>query len=163
MLAYPDDPDYEPIYAALFELTAAIRWGTDEQPGLYSFKTRSRRLRLFNEVPTEEQPAIFQTEHDEDEAPKTGTPGRVTLSASWFIYFNLGPDKRLVPAIDANKIMAGVRRVLRPLPQDEGFCDRRLTLGGKVRYARIEGKVFKDPGDLDDQGLLIVPIKLLVP
>jgi hypothetical protein len=37
------------------------------------------------------------------------------------------------------------------------------TLGGLVIHAWIDGAVFKDAGDLDQQAMLIVPIKLLVP
>ena len=39
----------------------------------------------------------------------------------------------------------------------------RQTLGGLVHYCRIEGRVVKDPGDLDGQGLALVPIKILAP
>jgi len=37
----------------------------------------------------------------------------------------------------------------------------RQTLGGLVSHCRIEGAVLKDPGDLDGDGLLWVPIKIL--
>ena len=41
--------------------------------------------------------------------------------------------------------------------------DRVQTLGGLVHHCFISGKLFKDPGDLDGQALIIVPIKILVP
>lgn len=159
--AYPDsDEDFEAVYAALFELTAGIRWGDEQQ---HKFLTRSRRVKLFNEVPAEAQPAIFQAEHDEDEAPRTGGIGKRILGATWFVYWAVGGEPTAVPTITANRIMGGLRRALRPITADPGFHDRRQTLGGLAYTVRIEGKVFKDPGDLDGQGLLVVPIKIIMP
>jgi hypothetical protein len=39
----------------------------------------------------------------------------------------------------------------------------RNTLGGTVYNCRIDGKILKDPGDLDGDALLIVPVKLVLP
>jgi hypothetical protein len=39
----------------------------------------------------------------------------------------------------------------------------RNTLGGMVYNCRIDGKALKDPGDIDGDALLIVPIKLILP
>jgi hypothetical protein len=39
----------------------------------------------------------------------------------------------------------------------------RNTLGGAVYNCRVDGKVLKDPGDLDGDALLIVPVKLVLP
>ena len=35
------------------------------------------------------------------------------------------------------------------------------TLGGLVSHCRVDGAVLKDPGDLDGDGLLWVPLKIL--
>ena len=160
-LAYPnEDEDFEPVYAALFELTERIRWGATQQ---HKMLTRSRRVKLFNEVPAESQPAVFQAEHDETEAPRTGGIGKLTLGATWFVYWAVGGAADAVPTITANNILGGIRRALRPITADPGFHDRRQTLGGLAYSVRIEGQVFKDPGDLDGQGLLVVPIKIIMP
>lgn len=156
--AYGYVPDFEPVYAALYALTEGIRWGSDDSA---MFTTRNRRLRLFNEVDATAQPALYQTEHNETETPTKSQGGKVTLDASWIIYFRASDASPGAPTI--NGIMKGVRRALRPLPPDPGFHDRRLTLGGLAHSVRIEGQVFKDPGDLDDQGLLTIPIKILMP
>jgi len=47
------------------------------------------------------------------------------------------------------------------VPDD--FGTNSNTLGGLVYWCRIEGRVFKDPGDLDKQTLLIVPIVVEMP
>ncbi len=38
-----------------------------------------------------------------------------------------------------------------------------LTLGGLVQRVWIDGEPFRDPGDLDNQGLVIVPVKIQYP
>ena len=162
--AYPDsDEEYEHVFAAVFALADKVVWGPDGEPTKFKMLTKSRRLKLFNEVPSESQPALYQTEHDEDELPKTGTGGKTILGVSWFIYFTPGGDPSAVPTITANRIMGAVRRALRPITADPGFYDRRNSLGGLVYSVRVEGKVFKDPGDIDNQGLLIVPIRIIMP
>ena len=45
----------------------------------------------------------------------------------------------------------------------DNFSTNSNTLNGLVYWCRIEGKVFKDPGDLDSQTLLIVPIIVEMP
>ena len=49
-----------------------------------------------------------------------------------------------------------------PVTQQD-LLTQRFTLGGLVQWARIEGRVFKDPGDLTGLGLAIVPMSILVP
>ena len=39
----------------------------------------------------------------------------------------------------------------------------RLTLGGTAYRCGIDGKPLKDPGDLDGDGLLVVPITIVLP
>jgi hypothetical protein len=40
-------------------------------------------------------------------------------------------------------------------------ANNRQTLGGLVSHCRVDGAVLKDPGDLDGDGLLWVPLKIL--
>ncbi|MGC1557095.1 MAG: hypothetical protein WA745_06095 [Methylovirgula sp.] len=39
----------------------------------------------------------------------------------------------------------------------------RNTLSGAAYSCRIDGKVLKDPGDLDGDALLVVPVKITLP
>ena len=39
----------------------------------------------------------------------------------------------------------------------------RNTLGGAAYHCRIDGKALKDPGDLDGDALLIVPVRVVLP
>lgn len=156
--------NYEEIFATLFERTAMVRWQrSGEAEDHRGFITRGRRVVLFNEVPTESQPACYQAEHGETSEQVTGMPYKTILEANWIIYHAVGKDKKAVPTIENNLILGGVRAALKPRPTDVGFADRRNTLGRLVYHCFIQGRIFKDPGDLDDQAMIVVPIKLLVP
>ena len=74
------------------------------------------------------------------------------------IYHNVGVDPNAIPATESNLILDAIQAVF---PSNDP--DLRQTLGGLVHHCFISGKVFKDPGDLDNQALIIVPIKILVP
>lgn len=151
----------EAIFLALADRMSTVRW---TQPGdeddARRFITSSRKVRLFSDVSPAAQPACYQAEWGDDEAQVSGMPYKTILGANWIIYQHPGDA---VGAIVNNLILDGVRRSLAPLPADVGFQDRRNTLGGLVWHCFISGRIFKDPGDLDGQGMMVVPIKLLIP
>jgi hypothetical protein len=156
--------DVEAIYAELANRMDQVRWTrAGEAMNAGRFITTDRRVKLFGEVAANQQPACFQAEHGETEVPKTNQPSKVTLEANWIIYQCIGKDKKKKGAIENNLILGGVRRALKPIPADVGFSEGRCTLGNLVHNCWIEGRIFKDPGDIDDQGMLVIPIKLLVP
>lgn len=90
-------------------------------------------------------------------------PYRRTWEAQWIIYHANGGSAKEIPTIENNLILDAVEKVLAPKPSDPGFLDERNTLDGLVYHCFIDGTIFKDPGDIDNQGMLVVPIKLLVP
>lgn len=158
--------DREAIFRALFALTAEITWPLDyEDPdaGSRSLVVRERRLRLFSDVPVDEQPYLGQTEHDEIASQMTGQPYKWILPVNWVIYHRDGDNPAFAPTITNNLILDAVERVLFPKPNDYGFLEERNTLQGLVHHCYIDGSVFKDPGDIDNQAMMVVPIKLLVP
>lgn len=156
--------DEEEIYQALFDRVSEVRWQRPGEPeGSRRFITMSRRVRMFSEVSANAQPACFQAEHTSTEDKITGMPYKITLMATWIIYQSVGKDPKSIPSTENNYILKGVRKALEPRPTDIGFLDRRNTLGQLVHHCFISGTVFRDPGDLDGQGMLVVPIKLLIP
>jgi hypothetical protein len=143
----------EPIFQALFALAQTISWGTPATTFAYS----ARRVKLWSDIPV--QPALCQAEHDEDFEQITRMPSKRTLSAAWLIYQNTGAnDPNSTPTVLNNTILDAVDDALTP----PAWSDTQ-TLGGLVEHCWIDGKVFKDPGDLDGQGLMVVPIKILIP
>lgn len=148
----------EEIYTALFNLTSSITWGSPAR----TFKERSRRVKLFSDVPKTQQPALYQAEHAEVSTQVSNLPYKRTFAASWIVYQAVGSDPKAVPAIENNLILDALYAAIAPVPADRGHPQRN-TLGGLVYHCFIDGEIFKDPGDIDNQGMMVIPIKLLVP
>lgn len=149
----------EQVFAALYALTTDIVWDDPER----TWRERGRRVKLFSDVPSSQQPAIFQAEHLEMSSQVSRMPYKRIWNAQWIIYHSIGTDPAAVPASENNLILDAVELALAPKPSDPGFLDERNTLGGLVYHCHIDGTLFKDPGDIDQQGMIVVPIRLLVP
>ncbi len=144
----------EAIYSALFALVS----------GAYAWNSApSRRLKLWSDVPPEARPTLFQFEGDEESDEWTGAGDLQlvrTLTCKLFVYIN-AKDPSVVGASQLNAISDALDAALAPTGAD--IMTNRQTLGGLVSSCRIKGKRFKDPGDLDGDGLLIVPISIVWP
>jgi hypothetical protein len=153
--------DDETIYAALAALMPNITWtqGGKQRTWVSGVK---RRIKLFSDVPQDQQPWIGQAEHASGEEQVTGMPYKTTLEAQWVIYHADAQDPDFEPTITNNLIIKACRDILAPRPSDPGF-PKRNTLNGLVHHCYMQGRTIRDPGDIDGQGLIIVPIKLLVP
>lgn len=127
----------------------------------YAFKTTSRRLKLWADVPVGDRPALYQFEGGNDAYTwSNDTLPKRALEAKWFVYID-SKDQNVIGASAINDIIDAFDAALAPEGRDAALG--RQTLGGKCFNARIEGQAFKDPGDLDGDGLLIVTLKLLLP
>ncbi len=158
-------PTREQVFKSLFELTNGVQWnvGTDIAPELVGFKTRTRRIKLFSDVGKGSQPWIGQAEHNETAAQVSNLPYKWVWTAQWMVYHQAGLQPDSEPTVWNNLIIDSLEKALQPKPQDEGYFDRRNTLLGLVYHCYIDGEVFKDPGDIDNQAMIVVPIKILVP
>lgn len=154
-------PSREDIAEALFALGADVRWTIGAKE--YAFRTKSRRLKTFDQVGAEQQPAFYCVETNERLAKRTREPRQLVQSFSLVVYHQAGAVAEAVPATTNNLIMEAIEAALAPKPTDPGFRDDRNTLGGLVHHVWIEGEVIKDPGDLDKQGLIVVPVKVRHP
>lgn len=138
--------DREAIHAALFARLSAI-------PGL---NTASRRLKHWNDVPKEEQPALFQSKRDEDAQHETGKPTIWRLPFDVYVYtWTPEPD---VPATAMNAMLDAVCAALAPNVAQ----GQRNTLGGLVHDCRIVGRIETDEGTLGSQSVSIIPVEVLV-
>jgi len=128
--------------------------------GAYAWTTGpTRKLKLWTDVPLGERPAVFLFE-GADEQHTFGNsinPKRV-MAVKIFVYTNA---KEVPGAIEINQIMDALDKAFYPAGAD--IQAGRNTLGGLVNNCRIAGTVFKDPGDLDGDGLLITPVEILLP
>jgi hypothetical protein len=120
-----------------------------------------RRLKLWSDVPAASRPACFLFEGGQDTYSwsESALPKR-SIEVRLFVYLN-AKDPSAVGASLANTVMDAL---------DSAFGLRgsdvilgRNTLGGTVYSCRIDGKILKDPGDLDGDVLLILPVKLVLP
>lgn len=154
----------ETILAALATLMATVEY-TDPYTLTTGnqFVSTSRRVKLWADVPHEQQPACFQAEHATIESQVSGMPYKTTLEANWIIYHAFSMADGVEGVKYNTAILSGVRAALAPLPSDPGYYEKRNTLGGLVYHCFISGRVFKDPGDIDGEAMMVVPIKLLVP
>lgn len=120
--------------------------------------TVTRRLKLWDDVAPTLQPYLCLAEHDEEYMKRAiGQPPILVLPITFVMYLHtVDSVTPLSPTI--NGIMDALDTFFAP----DNF-NGRFTLGGLVEHCWIEGKVFKDPGDLDDQGMITVPVRILVP
>jgi hypothetical protein len=125
--------------------------------GVMTWNTVSNRLRLFADVAADQQPAAFLVTHrEEDEYRGLGLLRRRLYLQVWC--YSRSDSSPGTPDLDT--MMTAFESV---------FCvadnigQNLNTLGGLVYWIRIEGKVFKDPGDIDNQTLLIVPLTVEMP
>jgi hypothetical protein len=147
----------EPIFAALFALGQTIGWTDPESGAPAGFGYSNRRIQTSDQIPPELMPALLQGVGPEEFKPAPGLPPKRILSANWLIYYK----PYLTPLTTdplTNAILDGVEAAFAP-----DSLSGNVTLGGLVAHAWIEGEVFKAAGDLNDQAMIVVPIKLLIP
>ncbi len=120
-----------------------------------------RRLKLWTDVSMANRPACFIFEGGfESYAWSEGAIAKRILEPKIFIYLN-AKDPNSAGASLLNEVMDALDAAFALSGDDLLFG--RNTLGGLVSQCRIDGKIMKDPGDLDGDALLIVPVKLILP
>lgn len=130
--------------------------------GAYVWKSGpARRLKLWSDVPAMSRPACFIFEGGQETYSwsESALPKRA-IEVKVFIYLN-AKDPTIVGAALLNTVMDALDEAFALSGAD--LSTGRNTLGGAVYHCRIDGKTLKDPGDLDGDALLIVPVKLILP
>jgi hypothetical protein len=136
----------EAIYSAL---VALLEDATGE------WRTTSRRLEHWNDVPPEAQPALFQSQTGEFAVTVRGQPTVWTLNVDVYVYCFDSSGKPPAPAL--NDLIDSIQAALEPNAVEEA-----QTLGGLVHWCRIDGQIETDEGTLGSQAVAIVPISILV-
>ena len=121
----------------------------------------ARRLRLWSDVPAASWPACFLFEGGQETYSwsESALPKRV-IEVRLFVYLS-AKDPSIAGSALINSVMDALDAAFALSGSDA--LSGRNTLGGTVYNCRIDGKSLKDPGDLDGDALLIVPIKLVLP
>jgi hypothetical protein len=121
----------------------------------------SRKLKLWSDVAPANRPACFLFEGGlESYAWSEGAVPKRVIEAKIFAYLN-ARDHSTVGATLLDDVMDALDLAFALTGPD--ITLGRNTLAGAVYSCRIDGKVLKDPGDLDGDALLIVPVKLILP
>lgn len=126
----------------------------------YTYTTR--KSLDIKQVPEAMRPALIMVDKTEEYAPEfTGQPSLITLHVMLGIYIwadGLPQDASgmtlINPRLDALDQLLAPKSMLETQAQ---------TLGGKVNHCWIEGRIYKVSGDLDGDGVAVVPIAILVP
>lgn len=130
--------------------------------GYTTWASSSRRLKLWANVDSSLQPALFLVQHrGTRRAAGTGNLIRRWLDMGFWCYAPSGNES--VVGDDLLDIMeTALESVLVP---DDPHTNE-LTLGGLVYWTRLvqdDGLYIRDPGDIDGQALLVLPVRCLVP
>lgn len=133
----------EPIYAALFARLQAVS----------GFRTISRRLKHWTDVPASMQPALYLVQRHEVLSGISGQLVRYDLEADVYLYANTA-DQSSTPSQILNPLLDAVEATLQP------DYTGKQTLGGLVQHCWIEGSIETDEGVLGDQAVAIIPIKI---
>lgn len=121
----------------------------------------SRRLKLFADVPARDRPCAFLHEGgDETYTWQSGSIPRRKIEVKVFVYID-AKNPSVIGAAQINDIMDAFDNKLSPRGADAMLG--RNTLAGTQYMARIAGRPIKVPGDLDGDGLLIVPVEIELP
>ncbi len=121
----------------------------------------SRRLKLWSDVAPIDRPACFLFEGGlETYGAGAGPNPKRTLEVKLFVYVD-AHDPGVAGASLLNAILDALDAALQPAGPDGALG--RLTLGGSAHSCAIAGRPLKDPGDLDGDGLLVVPVQIILP
>lgn len=121
------------------------------------FLTFGRRLIPWDQVTS--QPALFMREPDEELLyPETILQIQVMKAEVW-IYSKAGANPDIAPITALNNLLDAVQAAFAP----DDPIQQRFTLGGLVHWCRLEGKIDKEPGDLDGQAIAVAEVLITVP
>jgi hypothetical protein len=156
----------ESISNALFDLLAGAVFVTLTSQGQeVSFSITGRRFRQFSDISGAQQIAFFLIEPKEKH--KRGDlitpPVRdIMYEAYIFIGDGVNPAASVTPITTVNNILDSIDPAQGGVLKPEAMSNRQ-TLGGLAHDCFIEGDIDKVPGDLDGQGVLIIPITVIMP
>ncbi len=144
--------------SAIFALIGAMTFSAPVN-GTTTWATTSQRLALWADVAPEAQPyAALVTHREVDEYRGLGLLRRRLELQVWC--YCREDATGAIGQSDLDVLMQAFERTCNVIDNTSTGCN---TLGGLVYWCRIEGRVFKLPGDLDNQAMLIVPIVVEMP
>ncbi len=149
-------PTREQVSLALFNLLTSA----------YDFATTSRRMQILTDIASANKPALYLDEefetHSRDKHP---VPAVRHINYKVYIFTqadqSIGSDPADVPVTQMNNIFDLIDPLQDGILKPDDTLQNRQTLGGLVYDCYIEGVVNKIPGDLDNQGVITIPIRVI--
>lgn len=126
------------------------------------FLTASRRAKMWQQVA--EQPALFLRHTKNIDSYSGGSQQRTIIEVDVLVYSKAGVDPDVAADVQLNNLVDALREAVKP--DIRGFPQTLASVnGGKplVQWVRVEGDSDFDPGDLDDQGIAVLPLRILCP
>lgn len=146
---------------ALLNLMAGVTFTTAVN-GHTTWVSRSRRLKMFNKIDPSAQPALFLVQHRETYTNTGfGTPPVRILDVGLWAFAPTG-DESVVGDTLLDLMLEGIENVFVP----DNSLTNELDFGGLCSYCKIdrrENMFIRDPGDIDGQALLVVPVRIMLP
>jgi hypothetical protein len=139
----------ETIYAALLTQLQGALSGT--------FKTISRHWQPPDQISPADRPALYQVQKDEVAARPTvnGLPTKWTSTLDLVMYTTGSTDPGVNPSTELNALLDAIENALKTVTPG-----LNQTLGAKVNYCRIEGKIEIVENVQGAMALAVVPISL---
>lgn len=130
--------------------------------GFSTWQMTGRRLKLFKDLDPSNQPAMFMIQHKEGYL--SSGVGRLTrryLDMGFWCYAPTGDD-----SVVGDDYLDSMEYALEQILVPDDPIRNELTLGNLVYWVRIvreDGLFIRDPGDIDGQALLVLPVRVLIP
>jgi hypothetical protein len=142
----------ETLYSSVFSaLSAAV--------ADMSFKTLSRREKFWVNVDVNDMPAMFMKQISEDLIPQGKEPTalmKYDIDIDIVIYVYSG-DSAVSSAPTLNAAVDRIEQLFKP-----NVLGHPVNLGiAGVQAAKIKGKISYGEGNLDGQGVALIPIKII--
>lgn len=122
----------------------------------------TRRLKLFNAIDPSMQPAAFVVQHREGYNQRgAGLPPRRWLECGVWCYAPTGD-----PSVIGDDLLDLMETAIEDVLGPDDPVTNNLTFGGLCEWCKVdrESNLFiRDPGDLDGQALLVLPVRILLP
>jgi hypothetical protein len=152
-------PTREQVFTALFNLISGITWTNAAGQTNIGFAYARRRIMDWDNAT---KPALCQVEHRENPTQITGTPYKRLWKVELWIYIDDGKDETLTPTTTVNNILDAIEGALNAGGPRQMLASQN---GGVplVHHVWIEGEIMKVSGDLGGEGIVIVPVSILVP
>jgi hypothetical protein len=148
------------IKTALFNRVSSVTFSPTIN-GQSTWINPGRRLKMFNRIDPSAQPTMFMVQHRETyERYGVGLVRRYLDMGLWC--YASTADESVIGDDLLDVMESSLETALSP----DDPTRNELTLSGLVSWCRIrkDNNMFiRDPGDIDGQALLVLPVQILIP